>query len=182
MALRLAYRGESWALSSTRSGREPQSPGDGGRAIVDTSSEGIWAFDLSGLTTFANTRMAELLATSRHGRHPILRTRAFSGHATIKQGFSVVAAGSAEEALRLAAEHPGTIHVLVSNVVLPRMSGPELAQHLRERGPSLRVLFVSGYTQDILERHAPFECARLLAKPYTIGRLARVVSDMLAPA
>ena len=109
--------------------------------------------------------------------------RAYAARGLAARGYSVITAGSGEEALRLLAERTDGIDALVSDVVLPHMSGPDLAERLRARAPGLPVLFVSGYSHDMLERHASFQSgARLLAKPYTVEQLTSMVSELLVQA
>lgn len=62
-------------------------------------------------------------------------------------GYTVLEALDAEDALRLGENHPGAIDLLITDVVMPRMSGPELARRLRARRPALRVLCMSGYPE-----------------------------------
>ncbi len=78
------------------------------------------------------------------------------------------------------ARHPGPIHLVVTDLVMPDMSGRELAQHLHERLPTLRILYMSGYTEDMMVRHgvAAGQDA-FLAKPFTPLVLARKVRQVL---
>ncbi|MGH7375593.1 MAG: response regulator [Candidatus Rokuibacteriota bacterium] len=62
-------------------------------------------------------------------------------------GYTVLEALDAEDAMRLGESHPGVIDLLITDVVMPRMSGPELARRLRARRPALRVLCMSGYPE-----------------------------------
>jgi len=62
-------------------------------------------------------------------------------------GYPVLEALDAEDAVRLGENHPGPIQLLITDVVMPRMSGPELARRLRARRPALRVLCMSGYPE-----------------------------------
>ena len=98
-------------------------------------------------------------------------------------GYRVIEAGSGEEALHLAGEHAGRIDLLLTDVVMPGMNGRELADRLVEIRPGTRVVFMSGYTEDvILQRGVSGERA-FLAKPFTPPMLARSVREALdAPA
>ena len=88
-------------------------------------------------------------------------------------GYRVIEAGSGEEALHLAGEHAGRIDLLLTDVVMPGMNGRELADRLVEIRPGTRVVFMSGYTEDvILQRGVSGERA-FLAKPFTPPMLAR---------
>ncbi len=62
-------------------------------------------------------------------------------------GYTVLEAMDAADAIRIDETHPGPIHLLITDVVMPRMSGPELARRLRAHRPSLRVLCMSGYPE-----------------------------------
>ena len=67
-----------------------------------------------------------------------------------KAGFTLLIAEDGEEAVRLAHEHGGTIDLLVANVQMPNMTGPDLAKALKHERPELRVLLISGYLQGLL--------------------------------
>jgi two-component system cell cycle sensor histidine kinase/response regulator CckA len=79
-------------------------------------------------------------------------------------GYTVLAAGSGEHALELAEAHPGPIDALISDVVMPGMRGPQLAAKLTAARPELRVLLVSGYTEEPLDERPG---AAFLAKPFS---------------
>ena len=90
-----------------------------------------------------------------------------------KLGYEVLVARDGVEALELQARHQGPIHLLISDVVMPRMSGDELAQRLLERVPNIRILFVSGYTADAtLSSHLPAGELTLIPKPFSAELLA----------
>ena len=76
--------------------------------------------------------------------------------------------------------HPGPIDVVVTDVVMPRMSGPDLAARLRARDPGIRILYVSGYTADQLRSQTDLGAdATLLPKPFTSDGLLRKVREIL---
>ena len=94
------------------------------------------------------------------------------------QGFTVLDASNGEEALRLAAEHRGPMHALVTDVVMPRMGGPELARKLRGGRPDVRVLFVSGFAGcEPLDEDG--ERAAFLRKPFTLTECVRELRSLL---
>jgi CheY-like chemotaxis protein len=98
-----------------------------------------------------------------------------------KGGYTVLAAGDGLEALALVEEHSHPIDLVVTDVIMPRMSGPELASRLRARDPGIRLLYVSGYTADQL-RSAQTDLgadATLLPKPFTSDGLLRKVREVL---
>lgn len=93
--------------------------------------------------------------------------------ATLRMGgYSVLSARSGDEALRCVDGHAGRLDLLLTDVVMPAMSGVELAAEVRRRVPDIRVIYISGYTDDALERHGALgEDVRLIHKPITPRRL-----------
>jgi signal transduction histidine kinase/ActR/RegA family two-component response regulator len=83
-----------------------------------------------------------------------------------RRGYHVLAAASGEEAIRLASRYDGTIHLLLSDVVMPGMKGPELAERMRAIRPGIKVLFVSGYAADVVTPK-DLRDAALLPKPFS---------------
>jgi two-component system cell cycle sensor histidine kinase/response regulator CckA len=97
-----------------------------------------------------------------------------------RQGYRVLVAASGEQALRLAAEHTGPIHLLVTDVVMPRLSGGEVARQVAQVRPGIGVLSISGYTSHpVLQEPLALANAAALAKPFTLGVLARKVREIL---
>jgi CheY-like chemotaxis protein len=95
-------------------------------------------------------------------------------------GYTVLAAADDEEAEAIVKSHPGRIDLLVTDVVLPRMNGRQLADGLRNRHPALKVLFVSGYTPDIVLRRGVLEGdVDFLEKPFTPALLASKIRAVL---
>ncbi len=95
-------------------------------------------------------------------------------------GYTVLAAENGESALRLAAEHAGPIHLLVTDVIMPGMNGRELSAALCGVRPALKTLFVSGYTADVIAHHGVLEEGlEFLEKPFTQHGLLRRVRDVL---
>jgi PAS domain S-box-containing protein len=95
-------------------------------------------------------------------------------------GFTVLTAGDGVEALRLARDHRGVIDLLATDVVMPNMSGRDLADSLRRERDGLKVLFMSGYTDDTLLRHGVFEQREaFLQKPFALQAFASKVREML---
>jgi len=97
-----------------------------------------------------------------------------------KIGYTVLEAGSAEEALSLTADSAHRVDLVLTDSVMPGMSGPELAQRLRTERSNLKVLFMSGYTDDAIVRHGLLDAREaFLQKPFTPDLLARKVREVL---
>ena len=94
-------------------------------------------------------------------------------------GYRVLVASNAAEALQVAREHAGTIDLLLTDVVMPGLPGPELAARLETVTPGLRVLYVSGYADDSVARLGAEEGISFLAKPFTGEALAARVREVL---
>ncbi|AQX36478.1 hypothetical protein B2D07_19965 [Desulfococcus multivorans] len=94
-------------------------------------------------------------------------------------GYTVLPATGPEEAVTLAAAHPGRIHLLVTDVVMPGMSGRDLAQRLQSTHPDIQVLFVSGYTADIIAHHGVLDDGvTFLQKPFSRKTLAEKLRQL----
>ena len=92
----------------------------------------------------------------------------------------VLEAGSADAALAIAREHVGPIHLLLADVVLPGASGPTLAGELLSRRADLKVLFMSGYTEDaIVHRGVLARSTAFINKPFSGDNLAAKVREVL---
>jgi len=92
----------------------------------------------------------------------------------------VLEASNGADALALAASYPGSIDLLLSDVVLPGMRGPEISRSLVAVRPGVRTLYCSGFLGDTAETDASIAAAAFLAKPYsreTLGRAVRAVLD-----
>ena len=95
-------------------------------------------------------------------------------------GYTVLAAADPAAALTLSDRHPGPIHLLLTDVVMPEMSGRELCQRLKSLRPRTRVLYMSGYTDEALGRHGVLEPGTfLLQKPFRVGALGQKVREVL---
>ena len=96
------------------------------------------------------------------------------------QGYTVLEADSGPAALEVAARHPGAIDLLLTDVVMVGMSGRELAAKLVEKIPGLKVLYMSGYTDDAILRHGVLQnSAAFLGKPFSPGALVRKLRELL---
>jgi signal transduction histidine kinase len=104
--------------------------------------------------------------------------RQFAVESLQRHGYQVMAAASGEEALTIASAHDGTIDLLLSDVVMPGLKGPDLAQRLRAMRPGVRVLLMSGYATDVLTA-GDMHGAALVTKPFTPASLGRAVRRAL---
>ena len=106
--------------------------------------------------------------------------RAVTRQVLARQGYVVLEAPHGGAALDIAAQHRGPIHLLVTDVVMPGLSGRQLADQLARLRPDTKVLYVSGYTDDAVVRHGVLEAGiAYLQKPFTTDSLARKVREVL---
>lgn len=109
--------------------------------------------------------------------------RVLSRHILHECGYEVLEARQGEEALRLASQHTGRIDLLVTDVVMPRLGGRGVADQLKRLYPHLKVLYLSGYTDDAVVRHGVLEQdVPFLQKPFTPAGLAQRVREVLDAA
>jgi PAS domain S-box-containing protein len=95
-------------------------------------------------------------------------------------GYRVLDAPDGIQALEIAAAHRGPIQLLITDVVMPRVSGRELATRLTADRPDLKVLYISGYTDDSIFRHGVLEGGMaFLQKPFTLKAIARKIREVL---
>jgi two-component system cell cycle sensor histidine kinase/response regulator CckA len=107
------------------------------------------------------------------------KARALVGRVLRESGYSVHEAALPDEALRLCDEFDGRIHLLLSDVVMPQMSGPKLAKLVLERRPETRVMFVSGYIERPDDADGIASGADFLQKPFTPTQLVETVRRVL---
>jgi two-component system, cell cycle sensor histidine kinase and response regulator CckA len=106
--------------------------------------------------------------------------RAVAGTILRKRGYDVLEAEGAIDALLQVEHHPGPIHLLLTDVVMPRMSGRQLAERMHTLRPGVKVLYMSGYTDDAVMRHGILDATlRFIQKPLTPDALAQKVRDVL---
>ncbi len=95
-------------------------------------------------------------------------------------GYAVLSAGRGTEAIHLAEMHDGPVHLLISDVIMPEMGGRQVAASLHASRPNLKVLYISGYTNDAVVRHGIMhDEVAFLQKPFTPHSLARKVREVL---
>lgn len=105
--------------------------------------------------------------------------RTFSTRALTNKGYEVLNAESGEKALEIVTQNEGPeIDLLITDVVMPNMDGPTLAQRLRQDNPNLKIIFISGYTEDRLKDHMG-ENISFLPKPFTLKQLAEKVKQVM---
>lgn len=107
--------------------------------------------------------------------------REFVRSALEMYGYAVLVASNAEEAIEIAGAHANPIHLLVADVMMPVVRGPELALRLLRRHPEARVLYISGYSDDALvQEGVSSKGAAFLQKPFSPDRLAAKVKELLS--
>jgi CheY-like chemotaxis protein len=166
--------------------------------IVKQSGGNIWAYSESGLgTTFKIylPRVEEAVKTykpkvvptvSPGGSETILlvedeeAVRAIVSKILQNKGYTVLEAHHGHEALQICKDHQGPIHLMVTDVVMPHMSGRELAERLTSLRPELRVLYMSGYPDKAIAHPGVLEAGTsFLQKPFTLSALECKVRDLL---
>src|SRR5581483_10957717 len=96
------------------------------------------------------------------------------------RGYTVIAADKGGEALIRCLEHEGTIDLILTDVVMPEMSGPELSRRLLQLRPEMKVIFMSGYTDDTTIQYGLLnQGIEFLRKPFAMDDLARRVREVL---
>jgi PAS domain S-box-containing protein len=106
--------------------------------------------------------------------------RQMASETLLRQGYTVLAARDGVEALNLLARDPRPVHLLLTDVIMPKMSGRELASRFRLLLPDVRVLYMTGYASDAIVHHGVLEPGvEMLQKPYTPLALIRRVQEVL---
>ena len=106
--------------------------------------------------------------------------RMFGARALRNKGYRVVEARSGEDALELIRTAVDPLDLLISDVVMPQMDGPSLIREVRSHDPGIKVIFMSGYTEDAFRQRLDSDCdIHFLSKPFTLKQLAAKVKDIL---
>ncbi|HWK43288.1 MAG TPA: response regulator [Stellaceae bacterium] len=107
--------------------------------------------------------------------------RMFSARALRNKGYTVIEAKSGDQALAIIQEGSQVIDLVVTDVVMPRMDGPALVKQLRELHPEMKVIFISGYTEDTFRKRLDDDAGmHFLAKPFTLKQLAGKVKEIIS--
>ncbi len=167
--------------------------------IVRQSGGSIWAYSELGHGTVFKVYMPRIdearerkeqeqinVAPARGGNETILITEDQDAvrllvYETLKsKGYEVLEASGGEDALRIGRGHGKPIHLLVTDVVMPGMSGREVARNLEHLNPRMKVLYMSGYADDAIVRHGALEKGlSFIQKPFTPAALAHKVREVL---
>jgi PAS domain S-box-containing protein len=111
------------------------------------------------------------------------RVRTFSSRVLRSAGYNVIDAGSPSQALKFIQRDGEKIDALLTDVIMPEMDGVELARRVREVRPGTRVLYMSGYTDEVFQEHQlSMEGELLIEKPFTAAGLLRRMRDALGPS
>ncbi len=107
--------------------------------------------------------------------------RSFAARALRMRGYEVLEASGGEEALEIVREHKATIHLLVTDVVMPNMDGPTLVRAVKRLRPDMAVIFMSGYAEEAFRRNdEKAEELHFLPKPFGLKQLAAKVKEVLS--
>jgi two-component system, cell cycle sensor histidine kinase and response regulator CckA len=168
--------------------------------IVKQSGGSIFVYSEIGKgTTFKIYLPRELSTASAAGAKPTTMAQPSTGTETIlvvedeeplrriarrtleAAGYKVLTAANGDEALATSAGRGGAIHLLLTDVVMPQMSGRVLATQLTKQRPALKVLYMSGYTDNAIVHHGVLDAGtQFIAKPFTVDSLTRKVHEVLA--
>jgi signal transduction histidine kinase/DNA-binding response OmpR family regulator len=97
-----------------------------------------------------------------------------------KQGYRVLQAEDGAAAMQIVVAHEGVINLLLTDVIMPGMNGRELAQRVAELRPNVKILYMSGYTENVIGRNGTLDAGvRLLQKPFTLRDLKNTVREVL---
>lgn len=98
------------------------------------------------------------------------------------RGYTVLQAKDGADALRVLEHYAGSVELLLTDVIMPGMSGRELAGRITRARPGIRVLYISGYTEAMVERQGIDSASAFLQKPFSLSALGRKVREVLDAA
>jgi PAS domain S-box-containing protein len=138
-------------------------------------------------TGVAGADHSQVASEMPHGRETLLlvedepAVRQLAGRVLRAQGYTVLEAVDGQEALRVARQHTGAaLQLLLTDIVMPQIGGKALAAHLKDIEPDIKVLFMSGYTDDAIVHHGRLDPdTAFLHKPFSPATLARRVREVL---
>ena len=106
--------------------------------------------------------------------------RKFSQRTLQHHGYRILEAENGEDALRVSEAYDGTIDLLITDVVMPKMGGKETAERLQSLYPHMKVLYMSGYTDNAIVHHGVLKPGlNFIEKPFTLKGLAHIVKEIL---
>jgi PAS domain S-box-containing protein len=170
--------------------------------IVKQSGGYIWVFSEVGRGTTFKIYLPRVPSVEEPAMHPVTAPTQFQkvepGTETIllvedeanlrylarqyleKQGYRVIEAADGAVAMQIAVAHEGVIHLLLTDVIMPGMNGRELAQRISEIRPNAKVLYMSGYTENVIGTDGTLDAGvRLLQKPFNLRDLKSKVREVL---
>jgi PAS domain S-box-containing protein len=166
--------------------------------IVKQNNGFIWPYSESGHGTTFKIYLPKAkgdVAAEKKEQHPVAELggsetvlivedddslRKLAQKALRQHGYSVLEAENGEDALRVSEEHGGSIDLMITDVVMPKMSGKETAERLQPLYPQMKVIYMSGYTDDAIVHHGVLVPGlNFLEKPFTPEDLARKVREVL---
>jgi two-component system cell cycle sensor histidine kinase/response regulator CckA len=100
----------------------------------------------------------------------------------IRHGHTVLEAEHGADAIRISDAHEGAIDLLITDMYMPGLRGPEIIEKLAETRPAMKVLFMSGYADEDMARSGVDPSVALLRKPFTVQELSEAVNKALSPA
>jgi two-component system, cell cycle sensor histidine kinase and response regulator CckA len=166
--------------------------------IVKQSGGEIWVYSEPGSGTTVKIYLPRVFEPTDSWKHTHAGSAMSGGHETIlvvedekavqkmvrgiltRLGYNVLEAGDGQQALELCGSHAAPIHLMVTDVVMPGIAGPDLARAVKILRPETRIIFMSGYTENSMLQHDPIEPeANFLQKPFTPEEFAQIIRDVL---